>query len=70
MKDIKQLPEIGFLRLKQVLEIFPVGKSTWWAGVSSGKYPQPVKLSLRCTAWRMEDILALVARTGAGGCHD
>lgn len=50
----------GFLRLPEVLKIFPVSKSTWWAGVKSGIYPKPVKLSANITAWRIEDIHALV----------
>jgi prophage regulatory protein len=65
------LPEIGFLRLKQIIgnpkanppiaPIFPVGKSTWWAGVKSGRYPKPVKtLGDRISAWAVEDIRALV----------
>lgn len=50
------LPETGFLRLPQILELIPIGKSTWWAGVKSGKYPQQVKLGERTAAWRIEDI--------------
>jgi prophage regulatory protein len=34
----------------------PVSKSTWWAGVKDGRFPKPVKLSTRVTAWRVEDI--------------
>lgn len=49
----------GFCRLPEVLSVIPVSKSTWWAGVKSGRYPKPVKLSPGCTAWRREDILAL-----------
>ena len=55
------LPETGFLRLPQVLTIFPISRSAFWAGVKSGKYPQPVKLSERCTAWKVEDIQSLIA---------
>ncbi len=55
------LPETGFVRIRQILLSIPVGRSTWWAGVKSGKYPQPVKLSERTTAWRVEDIRALIA---------
>ena len=64
------LPETGFVRLPQIIgdkttnpptpAIFPVGRSTWWMGVKSGRYPQPVKLSRRCTAWRVADIRALL----------
>ncbi|NOT18382.1 MAG: AlpA family phage regulatory protein [Sulfuriferula sp.] len=63
------LPETGFLRINQIVgnkknnipAIIPVCKSTWWAGVKSGRYPTPVKLGERCTAWRVEDIRALIA---------
>ncbi|MDB5478404.1 MAG: AlpA family phage regulatory protein [Alphaproteobacteria bacterium] len=54
------IPHTGFLRLPEVLKIFPVSKSTWWAGVKSGIYPRPVKLSVNITAWKAEDIGALV----------
>lgn len=58
-KDI--LPEVGFLRLPDVLKYFPVSKSTWWAGVKEGKYPKPVKLGPKMTAWRVEDIRTLIS---------
>ena len=48
------------MRLNQILAIYPVGKSTWWAGVKSGKYPASIKLSKRATAWKVEDIRALI----------
>ena len=68
------LPETGYLRLAQIVgdqktgtpPIIPVSKSTWWAGVKSGRYPQPVKLSERCTAWRVEDLRALIEKTARG----
>jgi predicted DNA-binding transcriptional regulator AlpA len=53
-------PETGFVRLPQVLAVIPVCKSSWWNGVKSGRYPKPVKLSARCTAWKVEDIHALI----------
>lgn len=55
----------GFLRLHQVLSLIPVGRSTWWAGVKDGRYPKPVKLGPRTTAWRVEDIERLIAELGA-----
>lgn len=67
-----QLPETGFLRLKQIIgdpnaeppipPIIPVGKSSWWEGVKSGRYPAPVKLGPRMTAWRVESIRDLIAK--------
>lgn len=63
MKSDDQLPATGFVRLSQILAPngpIPVSKSTWWAGVSSGRYPKPVKLGPRITAWRVEDIRKLI----------
>ena len=37
-----------------------MSKSTRWAGVKSGRYPKPVKLGPRITAWRVDDIRALI----------
>lgn len=54
------IPETGFLRLPQVLHVIPVGKTCWWEGVKEGRFPKPVKLTRRCTAWRAEDIQALI----------
>jgi prophage regulatory protein len=56
------MPEQGYLRLPQILEIFPVSKSSWWKGVADGKYPASVKLGERTTAWRVEDIRKLIER--------
>lgn len=60
------LPEIGFVRLDTILEIIPIGKSTWWAGVKEGKFPKPVKLGKRNSAWKVEDIKALIKQFEAG----
>ena len=61
MKDeVRPLPETGYVRLPTILSVFPVGRSTWWAGVKDGRYPRPVKLSERVTCWRAEDIRELL----------
>jgi prophage regulatory protein len=60
-----RLPQTGFVRLPTILAPkgpIPVGKSTWWAGVKAGRFPRPVKLGPRITAWRVEDIRALIDR--------
>lgn len=59
------IPETGFLRLPEILRIIPVSRSTWWAGVKDGRFPKPVKLSQKITAWRVEDIRALIQSHGA-----
>jgi len=66
---MSKLPETGFLRLSQIIgdpkagipPIIPVKKSCWWEGVRTGRFPKPVKLGPRVTAWRIEDIRALIA---------
>lgn len=68
MQNSPALPDTGFLRLRQIIgdtkratpAVIPVSRSTWWAGVRSGRYPKPVKLGERCTAWRVEDVRALI----------
>lgn len=54
------IDELGFMRLPDVLAIFPVSKSTWWAGVKIQRYPQPVKIGPRMTAWKKSDITKLL----------
>ena len=60
------IPHAGFMRLPQVLQVIPVGKSTWWAGIQSGRFPKGVKLGPRTTAWRVEDIRQLLLELGNG----
>ena len=56
-------PNNALLRLPQVLALIPV--SAWWAGCKSGRYPKPVKLGPRTTAWRASDIAALLEKLTA-----
>ena len=53
MQEIKSKQ---WLRVKQVIEIIPVGESTWWRWVAKGKAPAPIKLGPKTTVWRAEDI--------------
>jgi len=41
----------------------PVSRASWWAGVKSLKYPRPVKLGRRTTAWKESDIVALINKS-------
>ena len=54
----------GFVRLNQILGLLPVSRSTWWAGVKTGRFPQPCKLGPNTTAWRSDDIAALLRSIG------
>lgn len=53
----------SFMRLHEVLKVFPVKRSTWYKGVLEGRYPAQVKLGCRAAAWRRSDIERLVAKT-------
>jgi prophage regulatory protein len=44
------------LRLSEVLRLVPVARSTWFAGVRSGRFPRPISLGPRIAAWRLRDI--------------
>ncbi|WP_432736441.1 helix-turn-helix transcriptional regulator [Maridesulfovibrio sp. FT414] len=57
-------PEIGFLRLEQVLQFIPISRSAWWQGVKDGRYPQPYKLGPKTTAWRADHIRSLIDELG------
>ena len=59
------IPSTGFLRLPQILAIFPISKSAWWEGCRTGRYPKPVKLGPRTTVWRAEDIAAFINRVNS-----
>ena len=62
MQKAIALPSVGYVRLSQILEIFPISKSSWWEGCRNGVFPKPVKLGPRTSAWRVEDIRALMER--------
>ena len=66
-RDAYGLPREGFVRLKDFLgpgRPLPIGRSTWWQGIKAGRFPQPVKLLPRVTAWRVEDIRAVIDQHG------
>jgi prophage regulatory protein len=60
-----------YLRLKQIIgdpssdppipPIIPVSRTTWFDGIKSGRFPQPVRsLGTRIVVWRAADIAALL----------
>ena len=71
---MNKLPETGYLRLPQIIgdpianipPLIPVSKSTWWQGVRTGRFPKPVKLGPRITAWRVEDLRELMEQANSG----
>ena len=68
VRTIPVLPEEGFVRLRQVLQVIPVGKTSFYAGMKANPplYPKPVKIGPRTVAWRVTDIRKTLDRLGAG----
>jgi len=69
-RKVFSLPPSGFIRLPQVLSLIPVCKSSWWQGCKSGRFPRPVKLGPRTTAWKVEDIRNLIKQMGQDDVSD
>lgn len=64
----KSKEPVKLIRLPQVLDRFPVGRSTWYAGIRSGIYPQPILISRRAVAWTTESVDKLIRQqSGANG---
>jgi len=57
------LPATGFVRLSQLVgpgKPIPMSKSSLWNAVKAGRFPKPVKLGPRTTAWRVSDIRTFI----------
>ena len=62
--NLNTLPDHAYLRLHQVLAIIPVSRSAWYLGITTGKYPAPVKLGERTSVYKLADIKKLLADIG------
>ena len=60
MNDDFYLQEKRYLRLKSVLELIPVSRSTWYKWIQIGIAPKPTHISLRIAAWKAQDIEILL----------
>ena len=52
----------GFLRLNEVLAVYPVSRAAWYAGIKEDIYPKPVQLGKRSVGWSRKSIRDLVAK--------
>lgn len=64
MSDTNSIHPKRLLRINQVLALVPVGRSSWWEGCRTGRYPKPIKLGPRTTVWRAEDIATFIESLG------
>lgn len=58
------IPETGFMRVKQVQQVFPIGRTTLWDLVGRGLFPAPIRMSSRLVVWRAEEVRAWIAAQG------
>ncbi len=71
-----QLPETGFLRLSQIIgdckadppipPLLPISRSAWYEGVRTGRYPKPIQLGPRTSAYPVEAIRELLGKLATG----
>ncbi|MDA9095418.1 hypothetical protein N9J88_03380 [Porticoccaceae bacterium] len=72
--QINPIPISGYLRVAQIIgdkkkgipAIIPVSRASWWRGIQSGIYPKGIKISRRCTVWKVDDIALLIERLDKG----
>lgn len=65
---LAERPAVGFVRQADLVPgMVPFSPATLWRKVKSGEFPQPVKLSARVTAWRLEDVHAWMQSRAPGG---
>ncbi len=56
----------ALLPLSVVEEIVGLGKSAIYSRVAAGYFPEPIRLSVKCSRWRAGDISAWLEAQGNG----
>ena len=51
----------GYIRLNDVLTVYPVSRAAWYEGIQKGIYPEAVKLGRRSVGWSRAAIRELIA---------
>ena len=49
------------LRLNVELSRVPISRSAWYEGCKTGRFPAPIKLGPKTSAWRESDINKLIS---------
>ncbi len=55
----------AFLDVADMQARYGVGRSTVWAWAARTDFPKPIRLSEKCTRWRLSDLVAWEARRAA-----
>ncbi len=62
MESSKIIDGGGLVRAREGAAILRVSLSTYWRYVQQGLLPRGIRLTARCTVWRVADLEAFVAR--------
>ena len=62
METSKIIDGGGLVRAREGAAILRVSRATFWRYVKLGLLPRGIRLTARCTLWRMCDLDAFVAR--------
>ena len=62
METSKIIDGGGLVRAREGAAILRVSLSTYWRYVQQGLLPRGIRLTPRCTVWRVTEIEAFVAR--------
>lgn len=55
-----ECPMLGFIRLPAIIKLLGIGKTSFYKGIREGRFPKPVKIGPRTSAWRVSDIRELI----------
>ena len=55
------------LRAKDAAAFLALGESTFWRWVKDERLPKGIRLSARCTVWRLEDLENFLHQATEGG---
>ena len=64
LQEFDSLPSSGFIRLPVVKGLLGVSSATIWRNVRIGKFPKPIKLSSRVSAWNVQAVRTALAELG------
>ena len=52
----------GLVRAREGAQVLRISRATFWRYVKLGLLPRGIRLTARCTVWRVADLEAFVAR--------
>ncbi|MFQ2156404.1 helix-turn-helix transcriptional regulator [Aeromonas hydrophila] len=64
LNTLSELPQEGFVRVDTLAKVLGIAVVTVWRWSAKGRFPKPVKLSERVTAWRAEEVRAWMSERG------